>query len=338
MTTLSDVARHAGVSATTVSHVLNGTRFVSPETRNAVDEAVRATGYRPNALARALRTSTTLSIGFVASDVSNPYSTAVMKGLETAARRAGYMLLVANSDEDPVAEAQAITALEQRRVDGMIIALTSASGEAAIDQLENLSVPVVLVDRAVPGAFDQVLVDNTASVKTLVGHLLDLGHRRVAMLAGRSRGTNSAERVIGWTLAHEERGLAADPGLLAYGGTHPDTAMVAARRLLSTPDRPTALFAGSNQLTLGALRALRDLGMSIPGDVALAAFDESDYADILEPPLTRLVQPTFEIGEEAVRLLLRRISSPSTEPTVERLRPTLKYRGSCGDDAGPVLV
>ncbi len=329
MVTLADVARVAGVSKTTVSHVINGTRFVSAEAVHRVEEAVIQTGFRPNPYARALRTATTQTLGFVSSDISNPFSTAVIQGIEYATRQADHTLLVANSRDDPAGEEQAIDALEQRRIDGLIIALSPSSSEKAMERLRTFPVPVVLVDRDAPLPVDRVIVENVEAVAELIGLLIDQGHRRIGVVAGEERHNTSAERVEGWRLAHRRNGIAIDESLVHYSGPTAADAQAATDALLRSAEvLPTALFTTNSAMTQGALRSLREAGLRQPDQMSLVAFDDFEWADLLSPPLTCLAQPTFEIGSSAVGLLLERIASPKLESRVIRLNPALRVRAS----------
>jgi LacI family transcriptional regulator len=328
MTTLTEVAAAAGVSTATVSHVINSTRYVSPATLERVQEAIARTGYHPNPYARALRTASTESVGFVASDISNPYSTAVMRGIAAALRAVNHTMLVADADDDPVLERDAIDALVHRKVDGLIIAPTTSIEAATLTQIEEIGVPVVLIDRAVTLPLDQVLVENTNSVADLVGEMLDRGHRRIAIVAGRRDHSTTTERVEGWRLAHERRGLPVDESLIALGATNSDRAREATAHLLRARERPTAIFSASNVESLGVLRALKTAGLSIPQDISFAAFDDIEWVDLLDAPLTCLAQPTTEIGKQAVALLMRRLNDPDAEHRVVRLAPDSRARGS----------
>ncbi|WP_268238598.1 LacI family DNA-binding transcriptional regulator [Microbacterium murale] len=322
-----DVARISGVSTATVSHVINGTRHVSQATIEKVQRAIATTGYRPNPHARALRTATSESIGFVASDVSNPYSTSVMRGIAAELRQQRYTLLVANADEDPVLEHEAIGALVERKVDGLIIAPTTSADPGSFEQVQRI-VPVVLVDRAVPGPFDQVLVENVDSVAVVVGSMLDAGHRRIAIIGGRAGHSTALERVEGWRKAHADRGLACDERLIALGIATPGTARHATETLFSQDDRPTAVFSMSNVTSLEILRGLSDLGLTVPRDVSFAAFDDIEWVDLLDHPVTCLAQPTDQIGRTAVELLMARIADSDIQQRVVRLAPDLRDRHS----------
>ncbi|MEU4014862.1 LacI family DNA-binding transcriptional regulator [Microbacterium sp. NPDC028030] len=330
-TSLADVARISGVSTATVSHVINGTRYVSPSTIEKVQRAIASTGYRPNPYARALRTATSESIGFVASDVANTYSTSVMRGIAGALRTRGYTLLVANADEDPALEREAIEALVERMVDGLIVAPTTSTDPISFEQIEEIGVPVVLVDRAVPLDLDQVLVENVDSVAEVVGQMLDAGHRRIAVVGGRAGHSTTTERMQGWRKAHTDRGLVCDESLAVLDVFDASRARHATERLFARENRPTALFSMSNVMSLGILRALSDLRLVIPRDVSFAAFDDIEWIDLLDHPVTCLAQPTEEVGSNAVELVLTRIANPAVEHRVVRLAPSLCDRGSIAE-------
>lgn len=328
MVTLTEVAAVAGVSIATVSHVINNTRPVAAATVARVKDAIRDTGYRRNPHARALRTSTTESVGFVASDIANPFSTALMGGIAAALRQANYPLLVADADENPTLERDIVDALARQRVDGLIVALTTEATQADVEHIAGLGIPVVLVDRAVPVPVDQVLVENTAAVASLVGDMLDLGHRRVAIVAGNGHHSTTIERVQGWRLAHRQRGLRIDEELVSVGSVDARTAAAATTALLARAEPPTAFFSASNVITLGMLRALKAARLSVPEQASFAAFDDVEWADLLGTPITCLAQPTFDLGTAAVRLLLRRLANPAVEHCTVRLPPTLHARES----------
>lgn len=252
--TVVTVARLARVSTSTVSHVVNGTRRVRAETRRRVEEAIDATGYRTDPVARALRRSATDSIGFVAGDIANPYSTAVVRGIEGAARKEGLTLLVANSDENPSLELAAIRALTLRRVDGIVVAPTTTADDSLIRELLALRIPVVLIDRAVDAPIDQVRVENEKSSALLVTHLIEMGHRRIAMVAGAAGDRTADERVNGWRIACAQGAIPFDSGLVARGDSHADRAETAVSELMARDKPPTGLFVGNNEMTIGVLR------------------------------------------------------------------------------------
>src|SRR3954471_11815418 len=328
--TMADVARLAGVSVTTVSHVINGTRPASERTRRSVLAAIERTGYRPNTLARALARGGTQSLGLAISGLSNPYFMDVVAAVEAAAGRAGHTLLLGDTREDPEHELRIVETLAERQVDGLLLAPSAGALEHALPYLERAGTPVVLLDRFLDVALDQVGCDNEQPTARLVEHLIELGHRRIAMAIGLRGLSTTEERVRGYALALERAGLAFDPALLAEGGSQRDQARAAMHGLLDAPDPPTAVVSGNNFMTIGLLRAISERGLSVPEDLALVAFDDFEWADLFHPRLTVIRQPTTELGSRAVELLLSRLEDPSRPVRTERLEANFIHRDSCG--------
>ncbi|MFJ5677279.1 LacI family DNA-binding transcriptional regulator [Streptomyces sp. NPDC093097] len=336
MATMVDVARRAGVSVATVSHVVNDTRPVRPDTRAAVLAAIEELGYTHNTLARSLVTARTRSIGLAVSAISNPYFTEILQGVEAAALEAGYSLLIADPHDDPRHERKVVQLLHERRVDGMIVA-PSAEPAAMAEYLTRRHIPVVFLDRLVGDGFDQVCAESAGPVRRLVEHLADLGHTRIGLVAGAPGLSTTAERVQGYREGLQSRGLPFAPELLAGGDSEAAGAQHATRRLLAAPEPPTALITANNAMTIGALQALRALGLEVPRDLALACFDDFSWADLFTPRLTAIAQPSKELGAAAVRLLLERLDAPDRPPRTVRLPCAFVHRTSCGcpDPARP---
>lgn len=345
MPTMADVARSAGVSVATVSHVLNGTRPVLPHTRQAVLDAIDALGYTPNTLARSLVTSRTRSIGLAVSAISNPYFTEILQGVEAACLEAGYSLLIADPHDDPRHERKVAQLLHERRVDGMIVA-PSAAPHDLVGYLRRHAVPTVFLDRVVdpgvydglgPGAaapgrpcFDQVCAESAAPTAKLVTHLAGLGHRRIGLVAGLPGLSTTSERISGYLDGLAAAGLARDDRLLVSGHSESAGAEQATDSLLGLPAPPTALVTANNAMTIGALRALRRHGLSVPDDIALCCFDDFAWADLFSPRLTAVAQPSRELGAQAVRVLLDRLAEPDGPARTVRLPCTFVHRTSCG--------
>jgi LacI family transcriptional regulator len=335
MATMADVARSAGVSVATVSHVLNGTRPVLPHTRQAVLDAMEELGYTPNTLARSLVTSRTRSIGLAVSAISNPYFTEILRGVEAAALEHGYSLLIADPHDDPQHERKVVQLLHERRVDGMIVA-PSADPRQLIAYLGRHRVPTVLLDRVVdtpadgPARFDQVCADSTEPMARLVTHLADLGHRRIALVAGLPGLSTTSERLTGYREGLTSTGLVYDGDLVVHGDSESAGAERATAALLSLPSPPTALVTANNAMTIGTLRALRDRGVCVPDDIALCCFDDFAWADLFSPQLTAIAQPSKDIGARAVQVLLDRLDSPDLPARTVRLPCTFVHRTSCG--------
>ncbi|MFI0155463.1 LacI family DNA-binding transcriptional regulator [Streptomyces lydicus] len=329
MTTMMDVARRAGVSVATVSHVLNETRPVRPDTRAAVLGAIEELGYTHNTLARSLVTSRTRSIGLAVSAISNPYFTEILQGVEAGALEAGHSLLIADPHDDPHHERKVVQLLHERRVDGMIVA-PSAEPAEMVDYLARREVPTVFLDRLVGDAYDQVCAESTGPVRQLVEHLADLGHTRIGLVAGLPGLSTTTERVQGYREGLRARGLPFAPELLAGGNSEAEGAQDATRHLLAAPEPPTALITANNAMTIGALRALGALGLQVPRDIALACFDDFSWADLFTPRLTAIAQPSKDIGAAAVRLLLERLQEPDRPARTVRLPCAFVHRTSCG--------
>jgi len=316
------------VSTSTVSHVLNGTRKVSPATVQAVQRAIQELGYIPNTLARSLARSSTNTIGVAISALSNHYFSETVHAIETECAKHGYMMLFVDTHDDPEQELRVVTALHHRRVDGIVLALSNDS--KALEYLRTNQIPAVLVDRMMSAQFDQVGVENTQATQALITHLIGHGHRRIGFIAGRTGFSTTDERVAGYKAALQAAGLAFDPQLLVNGGSNTEPARQATVQLLGLDAPPTAIMAGNNLMTLGAMHALRDAQIEVPGQMALVGFDDFDWADFFVPRLTLIAQPVNDLGARAVHLLLQRMATPEATPHSVRLTPSLQLRNSCG--------
>ncbi|MEU5696008.1 LacI family DNA-binding transcriptional regulator [Actinosynnema sp. NPDC020468] len=316
MVTMKEVAQLAGVSITTVSHVINETRAVAGATRDRVLQAIEETGYTGDAIARSLVTGGTKSLGLAVSLVSHPYFAELIAAIEAEATRAGYSLVLIDTRGEAESEQAAVRMLRSRRVDGVL--LTPTAGSAALPELRRLGVPTVLVDRlTVAQDTDQVGPENVQTTSTLVRHLAELGHRRIGMVTGTPGLATTDERVLGYRLGLGRAGLAWDESLVA-GSVEP---------LLG---RVTGVVVGDHQVLANVVRTTRASGVRLGTDLALVAYDEVEWAELVDPPLTTMAQPVEEIGRTAVRLLLDRIEDPTRAPQTIRLVPELRHRLSCG--------
>ncbi|MGI8331522.1 LacI family DNA-binding transcriptional regulator [Actinomadura scrupuli] len=330
MVTMADVARQAGISVSTVSHVINGTRFVKEETRKRVLAAVKDSGYIHNTIAKSLVSGSTQTIGLAISAITNFYFADIVSAIEAEVGRAGYTLLLSDTHDDPAKELHVVEALHQRRVDGVLLATAAGPGGAALRYLGDLGVPAVLVDRCASGDFDQVGSENVEATARLTGHLAEQGHRRIAMVSGRPGLSTSDERVRGYREGLRRSGLDGDDRLITTGGSNADEAERAVCGLLELADPPTALVVANNHMTIGAVRTLDQLGVRVPEDIALVSFDDFEWAAHFRPRLTTMAQPIREIGARAVQLLLARIGDPRRPPETVRLEPRFMHRESCG--------
>jgi LacI family transcriptional regulator len=330
MTTMAEVAKEAGVSITTVSHVLNRTRPVNAKTVERVQAAIERTGYRPHSIARGLAGARTHSIGLAISGISNPYLMDVVAAVEAEAAKHDHTLLLGDTHDEPQKELQMVEELLRRRVDGLLLAPSPEAEDNALRYLATQSAPVVLLDRFLPVPIDQVGTENEQPTAQLVEHLVELGHVRIGFVAGLERLSTTEERLDGYRAGLTQRGLPLDETLIAYGASQHETARIAAHDLLDLSSPPTALIAANNAMTIGVLHALRERGLRVPDDIALVAFDDLEWFDLFEPRLTVIAQPTHEIGATAVRLLLSRLDEPDREPRTVRLPASFVHRDSCG--------
>jgi LacI family transcriptional regulator len=329
MVTMADVARAAGVSISTVSHVVNGTRRVSEKAERAVREALEATGYTHDRIARSLATGRTRTIGLAMSAISNQYFAELAHAIDREAAHAGYTLLLADTHDESERELRATMDLVGRRVDGVILA-PSAKPAAALELLRKRAVATVLIDRFVPVELDQIATENIGPTARLVAHLAELGHERIGMIAGLEGLATSEERIEGYRRGVASSSLSFDPELVARGDSDAEPARAAAHRLLRLERPPTAVVVTNNRMTIGVMRALREAGLRVPDDIALVAFDDFEWADLFHPRLTTIAQATTQLGEQAVTMLLSRLANPELLARKVRLEPMFVHRESCG--------
>ncbi|MEV6671252.1 LacI family DNA-binding transcriptional regulator [Streptomyces sp. NPDC051162] len=331
MANIKDVAERAGVSVATVSRVLNGRSPVAG-TRDRVLAAVAELGYRPNVVARALRTARTRTLGLVISDLRNPFFTELADAVEQEARRLGYSLIIGNAGESPRQQDDHIRTLLDRRIDGLLVS-SAGTGSAMLGEAVASGTPLVLLDRAVPGvAAPCVRAEGRQALTDLAAHLAGLGRRRPAVIvapAGTPIGEERLELFRAALAGHRidlpaER-IVSSPDLSPAGGQR------MMRDLLDLPEPPDAVLATDNLMALGALDEVRARGLRIPGDVALVAFDDVPWFAHTDPPLTAIAQPTRELGRAAVHTLLERIEGREAPPVL--LPARLVTRRSCGEQA-----
>lgn len=329
MASIKDVAAEAGVSAATVSRVLNSHPSVSPDARTRVLAAVEALGYRPNAVARSLRTDQTRTLGLVISDVLNPYFTALARSVEEAARALGYSVIIGNADERSDLQDHHVRTLLDRRIDGLLVSPADGGSPQILDAARG-GTPMVFVDRWIPGVDVPVVrADGCPAVRDLVAHLYRLGHRRLAIIAGPAATTTGSERVEAFREALAEYGLPLPDAHIGQGDFQADSGRRATEAFLGLPDPPEVVFAADNLMALGALDAIRARGMRVPHDIGLAAFDDIPWFVHTDPPITAIAQPTGELGRAAVRALVDLIEG--RPPQSVSLPAQLVVRRSCGE-------
>lgn len=329
---MREVAEYAGVSITTVSHVINQTRFVSEELADRVSEAIRKLEYRPDQRARSLRTGSTETLAALVSDISNPFFPKVVRGIEDCARESGYSVLLSNTDESAETERVNLSTMLERRVDGFIVA-PSIGDSDALENLIRHGTPVVLIDRPDDLPVDQVYSENERGAYEATKHLIDLGHTRIGIVAEIADIPSFRSRVVGWKKALVQAGLSPHTGDLRQAGLEVEGAYAAAKRLLSGSDPVSAIFSTNNLMTLGVFRYLKDAGISCPQVVSVVGFDDPDWASAFSPAITSVAQQPYEMGYKATELLLERIKGNTSPPKTICLLCELRIRESTGQPA-----
>jgi LacI family transcriptional regulator len=329
--TIIDVARAASVHPSTVSRVLNGRAELSllPETRDRVTAAAKRLGYRPSALARSLRLRRTFTLGMLVPDITNPFFPPIIKGVEDTAQARGYNLILCNTMDSPEREATYLRVLRERQVDGLLIA-SSFMADSTIAQLRAEKFPYVLLNRAPRGGEDlAVLPDNRAGVTSAIEHLIELGHRRIGLVAGPQTTMTGQERLAAARAALRRHRIAADDGLVGIAERFSEEAGYrAAWQLLRGIEPPTAIFGANDLIALGALRVAREAGLGVPRDLSIVGFNDIPLAELLEPPLTTVRVPQQEMGVEAATLLIAQLDGEAIPRRRVVLEANLIVRGS----------
>ena len=328
--TIKEVAAQAGVSIATVSRAFADPDAVSADLRARVQEAADLLQYRPSRAARTLRSGTSRAVGVVIPDLQNPFFTEVVRGVDSVLQMAGYTLLLANADEDADREREILATFRAEGVAGIIFVPINA-GKNTYGELLAPPVHTVAVDR-LPSHLrvDLVTVNNKEGTRLGVAHLIGRGHREVALLSGPSKHSTAVERERGYEEALRAAGLPLRSEFVYRGDFREGGGYEGVKALMALPRPPSAIFVANNLMTLGALRALHEIGRRIPDDVALVGFDDMPWATSLNPPLTAIAQPAQEIGSSAAELLLDRIARPDRTLRHVILETRLVIRASCG--------
>lgn len=331
MTTIKHVARAAGVSIATVSAVINDSAYVSPHLRARVLSAVKELNYAPSTVARNLRNGRSQLIGIVVSDLSNPFFARVVLAAEAAVAAWGYGLVLFNSDEKPDAEKRILNRIRMLSCDGAVVVPVGDSAQHLQRDLSGKPMPIVLFGRMVEEErSDSVTIDNVSAGQQATGYLLDLGHTRIGSITGPLHLTTGRGRLDGMLAAMHARGLAPEPRHIRSGEFREDAAYSVARSLFEQPDRPTALYVANGVMALGVMRAIADLGMKCPEDISIASTDTIPGIGGLRPRLTRTEHPVVDMTNEAIRLLVDRISrNDAIDPRRVVFQPALVVGESC---------
>lgn len=334
MPTISDIARQAGVSKTTVSRILNGNfDRVTAETKEKVQAIIKRMDYLPNALAKGLKSMTTEVIGIIISDLRNPFWAAVLDGIERTSRALGYKIMICNSCNDATLEERHIKELRNKKVDGIIIN-PNPRNQAIFASLVEDHYPIVALNRKIEGiSVHTVSVNNVKGAFMATEHLIRLGRKRIALIVyPPERVSPRLERIEGYLQALNQYDIEINDLLIRIIEDKPQYAKQAALQMLSGPERPDAIFSTNNLMSLEILEGIKELGLRIPEDVSFIGYDETVWSRLVDPPLTIVKQPAYEMGEAAARSLISQIRSRSSEGTSYLMEPSLVVRKSCGSN------
>ncbi len=303
---IKDIAREAGVSHSTVSRALSDSPLVSAETKLRIQRLAHVMGYSPDAQARSLVMGRTHTIGVVVTTLADPFIAEIVQAIESTALDQGYSVILASSNSEPEREIAAVQMLRSKRVDGLVVT-SSRVGALYQEHLDRLGVPVVLVnshsEQRGPYTYS-INVDNRHGARLGTGHLIQLGHRRIAYVGGPAEHSDDLERLAGYQQALHEAGTALDRALVVPGTGRADAGERALPLLMALEKRPTAVFCYNDMTAIGLLRAARRAGLSIPQDLAVVGFDDIPFASYVQPPLTTVAQPKPKMGKGAMEMVL----------------------------------
>jgi LacI family transcriptional regulator len=333
MATIKDVAALAGISYTTVSHVVNKTRPVSEEVRIKVEAAIKSLDYVPSAVARSLKAKTTATIGLLVPNSLNPYFAELARGIEDYCERNGYCVILCNSDDNPDKQRSYLRVLLEKRIDGLIVA--SAGGDAGLAEgLAGVRTPMVIVDRGLEGVnADLVRIDHEYGAYLATRHLLELGHRDIATIGGPATTSVAQMRLAGYCRALQEAGVEVPrERMLESDFTSTGGYSAAATLLANNP--PSAIFAGNDMIGIGVLRAAAELNIRVPSELSVIGFDDIQMSRYVYPALTTVGQSILQLGEMAAGVLLRRIATPHMATAQRIVTPSIVLRESTALLAG----
>lgn len=333
MATIKDVAALAGISYTTVSHVVNKTRPVSEEARLKVEAAIKSLDYVPSAVARSLKAKTTATIGLLVPNSLNPYFAELARGIEDYCERNGYCVILCNSDDNPDKQRSYLRVLLEKRIDGLIVA--SAGGDSGLAQgLAGVRTPMVIVDRGLEGLdADMVRIDHEYGAYLATRHLLELGHRDIATIGGPAHTSVAQMRLAGYCRALQEAGVEV-PKERMLESDFTSTGGYSAATILLEKNPPSAIFAGNDMIGIGVLRAAAERNVRVPSELSVIGFDDIQMSRYVYPALTTVGQSILQLGEMAAEVLLRRIATPELATDQRIVRPSIVMRESTAPLAG----
>ncbi len=333
MATIKDVAKRAGVSTTTVSHVINQTRFVAENTRKAVWEAINELHYSPSAVARSLKVNNTKTLGLLSTTLEAPYFAEIIEAIERKCFDHGYTLILGNAHNDFQKQRAYLSMMARKRVDGLLV-MCAEYPQQLLDMLEeNRNIPMVVMDWGVSrGDFTDTVLDNAFHGGYMAGrYLIERGHRDIGCIPGQIERNTGGGRLAGFLKALEEAGISHREEWTVQGNFEPESGYQAMQKILAQPQLPTAVFCGGDIMAMGAICAADEQGLRVPQDISIIGYDNVRNSRYFTPALTTVHQPKSELGEKALEMLLDRIVNKREEPQTLEIHPTLIERRSVGD-------
>ena len=321
MANIRDVAKRAGVAPITVSRCMNNSEHCKPETRARVEAAIVNLGYVPNRLASGLRSKRTNSLALILTDITNPFFTTIARGVEDIASERGYNVIFCNTDESVSKEKMYLQLLMEKRVDGILL-VPALNGLDSIALIRKQNIPIVVLDRRLPESMtDVVRGDSEGGAYELTQLLLSLGHRQIAILNGPRDVSTSEDRLAGYRRALTEAGIPINSKREYYGAFNQESGFQMTHKALAEAQKPTALFAGNNFIACGVLKALHELELRVPEDIAVVGFDDLPSALVTFPFLTVAAQPAYEMGRRAIEILLKKLDEGPSDQYQEVVLP-----------------
>ncbi|MCY9665812.1 LacI family transcriptional regulator [Paenibacillus alginolyticus] len=307
-TTIYDVAKTAGVSVSTVSKVLNNTGSIGEKTKLKILDTIRKLEYQPNVVASARKRLQT--IGFMMPSIANPFMAEIARVIEDYGRQHGFSLIICSTDNDPEREKEYISILREKYIDGIIIG-TGLLNDKSIKKIIESNIPVVMLARDVPSlAVDAVFVDDFLGGFQAASYLIELGHEKIAMITEDLKISPARKRVEGYRKALEEAGIKYDEKLVIQNNVTYNDGMLASEQLLKVPSPPTAIFASTEALAIGAIKRVRELGLRLPEDISIVGFDNTMFGQMFDPQITTIAQPIYDMGQKVMELLIEEINEP----------------------------
>ncbi|MCY9668638.1 LacI family transcriptional regulator [Paenibacillus alginolyticus] len=328
--TLKEVAKLAGVSTATVSNALNETKYVSEEVKDKINKAIEELNYQPNIVAKSLRVQESRIIGVLISDVANPFFSIVVRGIEEELSKSNYSILLCNTDSSVEKERKYLEVMIGKRVDGLVVSSAGNSGDY-FRSLDKTGVPIVFLNRC-PEFMnsDVIMTNNIQGAYSATEHLIRHGYGKIAIITGPSSISTGKDRLIGYKRALEDYGVALSDTLVKEGLFTIQSGYDKMKELMEQDSKPDAVFVSNNSMTLGAYKYLKEAGIRIPDQIAVLGYDDPDWADIVDPPITTVRQPAYQLGVHAANLMLVRINEKQVKREIMYMDTTLIIRRSCG--------